>query len=272
MLFCHRSIECMMLCPWNLLQGGTLWFQNLTEFPHGLLGPIFPIVIAALHSSNVEISFSKSSLGKQEGTHGLSAKMSCEQFCLVLQEIFGCLDATFIFYWLLYSLALEKSEEIDNPEKQLDSPAKQRKISVKYLTLEKLVALSVKHLSKGQKERAFSFLQLVLDEDPDYINALIVMGQTQLQKGLLAEAIEYVLLCWKEHKRQLFISANPTEVENIDLLIVASQRAGVAYIRQGKMAEGIVHLERIANLEEPEEKSSKAHYYDGLVLLSRSQG
>ncbi|XP_031249792.1 ALBINO3-like protein 3, mitochondrial [Pistacia vera] len=39
-------------------------------------------------------------------------------------------------------------------------------------------------------------------------------------------------------------------------------------IRQGEMAEGIVHLERIANLEEPEEKSSKAHYYDGLVLLS----
>ncbi|KAJ0013907.1 hypothetical protein Pint_21320 [Pistacia integerrima] len=211
----------MMLCPWNLLQGGTLWFQNLTEFPHGLLGPIFPIVIAALHSSNVEL--------------GLPDK-----------------DAP---------SALEKSEEIDNPEKQLDSPAKQRKISVKYLTLEKLVALSVKHLSKGQKERAFSFLQLVLDEDPDYINALIVMGQTQLQKGLLAEAIEYVLLCWKEHKRQLFISANPTEVENIDLLIVASQWAGVAYIRQGKMAEGIVHFERIANLEEPEEKSSFLKYY-----------
>ncbi|XP_031263107.1 probable disease resistance protein At4g27220 [Pistacia vera] len=29
-------------------RGGTLWFQNLTEFPHGLLGAIFPIVIAAL--------------------------------------------------------------------------------------------------------------------------------------------------------------------------------------------------------------------------------
>ncbi|KAJ0079893.1 hypothetical protein Patl1_24093 [Pistacia atlantica] len=109
---------------------------------------------------------------------------------------------------------------------------------------------------------------------------------------------------------QLFVSSHPTEVENIDLLIVASQWAGVAYVRQvkrsdsfgillttpkhiilktmlrfefnfrtqpsaavnflswGKMAEGIVHLERIANLEEPEEKSSKAHYYDGLVLLS----
>ncbi|KAJ0079028.1 hypothetical protein Patl1_24088 [Pistacia atlantica] len=150
-----RSIECMMLCPWNLLQGGTLWFQNLTEFPHGLLGPIFPIVIAALHSSNVEISFRKSSLGKQEGMHGLLAKMSCEQFCLVLQEIFGCLG-----YCIPQQLslkypavraklglpdkdapsALEKSEEIDSPEKHLDSPAKQRKISVKDLTPKELVA------------------------------------------------------------------------------------------------------------------------------------
>ncbi|XP_031249799.1 ALBINO3-like protein 3, mitochondrial, partial [Pistacia vera] len=91
-----------------------------------------------------------------------------------------------------------------------------------------------------------------------------VMGQTQLQKGLLAEAIEYL----ERAISKLFISSHPTKVENIDLLIVASQWAGVAYIRQGKMAEGIVHLERIANLEELEEKSSKAHYYDGLVLLS----
>ncbi|XP_031263072.1 ALBINO3-like protein 2, chloroplastic isoform X3 [Pistacia vera] len=133
---------------------------------------------------------------------------------------------------------LEKSEEIDSPGKHLDSPAKQRKISLKDLTHQGLVALSVKHLSKGSKERAISFLQLALDKDLDYISALIVMGQTQLQKGLLAEAIGYL------------------------------ERA----ISKGQTAEGIVHLEGIANLAEPEEKSSKVHYYDGLVLLSRSQG
>ncbi|KAJ0079030.1 hypothetical protein Patl1_24086 [Pistacia atlantica] len=88
---------------------------------------------------------------------------------------------------------LEKSEEMDSPEKHLDSPAKQCLISVKDLTPKELVALSVKHLSKGQKERAISFLRLAaLDKDPDYINALIVMVQTQLQKGLLAEAVEYL--------------------------------------------------------------------------------
>ncbi|KAJ0079894.1 hypothetical protein Patl1_24092 [Pistacia atlantica] len=175
--------------------------------------------------------------------------------------------------------ALEKSEEIDSPGKHLDSPAKQRKISLKDLTPKGPVALSVKHLSKGPKERAISFfavifiscvsflpvfILLALDKDLDYISALIVMGQTQLRKGLLAEAIEYL----ERAISKLFISGHPTELENIDLLIVASQWAGVAYIKQGQMAEGIVHLERIANLEELEEESSKVHYYDGLVLLS----
>ncbi|XP_031263076.1 ALBINO3-like protein 2, chloroplastic isoform X2 [Pistacia vera] len=244
--------------------GGTLWFQDLTEFPHGLLGPIFPILIAGLHYTNVQLSFTKSSLGKQEGPLGLLAKyykMYLDVLTLPLFFIGYCIPQGSLVYWVTNSTfsmiqqlslkhpavraklglpdkdapsALEKSEETDSLEKHLDSPAKQRLISVKDLTPKELVALSVKHLSKGQKERAISFLQLALDKDPDYINALIVMGQTQLQKGLLAEAVEYL------------------------------ERA----ISKGKMAEGIVHLERIANLEEPEEKSSKAHYYDGLVLLS----
>ncbi|XP_031249837.1 ALBINO3-like protein 2, chloroplastic [Pistacia vera] len=121
--------------------------------------------------------------------------------------------------------ALEKSEEIDSPGKHLDSPAKQRKISVKDLTPKGLVALSVKTLDKRTERRSNFFFAL-------------------------------------------FISGHPTELENIDLLIVASQWAGVAYIKQRQMAEGIVHLERIAILEELEEESSKVHYYDGLVLLS----
>lgn len=38
-----------------ILQGGTLWFQNLTEYPHGGLGPIFPLMIAGLHFANVQV-------------------------------------------------------------------------------------------------------------------------------------------------------------------------------------------------------------------------
>lgn len=36
-------------------QGGALWFQNLTEYPHGVLGSIFPLLIAGLHYTNVQV-------------------------------------------------------------------------------------------------------------------------------------------------------------------------------------------------------------------------
>ncbi|KAA0051404.1 ALBINO3-like protein 2 [Cucumis melo var. makuwa] len=87
----------------------------------------------------------------------------------------------------------------------------------------------------------------------------------------------YGFCCFVEYKPsdgaifsnpKLFLSGHPTEVEGVDLLILASQWAGVASIRQGKMVEGIAHLERVANMKEPEEPKSKAHYYDGLVLLA----
>ncbi|XP_077228310.1 ALBINO3-like protein 3, mitochondrial [Tasmannia lanceolata] len=70
-------------CPSNLwlfvpfcIQGGMLWFQNLTEFPHGVLGPIFPILIACLHFMNVQISFRNTSLGSFPGVIGLLARGS----------------------------------------------------------------------------------------------------------------------------------------------------------------------------------------------------
>lgn len=37
------------------MQGGALWFQNLTEYPHGVLGPIFPFLISSLHFINVQV-------------------------------------------------------------------------------------------------------------------------------------------------------------------------------------------------------------------------
>lgn len=37
---------------------------------------------------------------------------------------------------------------------------------------------------------------------------------------------------------------------------------------QGKRAEGFVHFERVANMEEPEDPACKAHYFNGLLLLA----
>ncbi|CAK9156326.1 unnamed protein product [Ilex paraguariensis] len=69
-------------------------------------------------------------------------------------------------------------------------------------------------------------------------------------------------------KFELFLAGPPKEVEDVDLLILASQWAGVASVRQGKNAEGIEHLERVARLKEPENSKSKAHYFDALLLLA----
>uniref|UniRef100_A0A2P2J882 Uncharacterized protein n=1 Tax=Rhizophora mucronata TaxID=61149 RepID=A0A2P2J882_RHIMU len=94
---------------------------------------------------------------------------------------------------------------------------------------------------------------------------MTVMGQTLLQKGMDVEATDYL----ERAISKLCLSGHPSEPEDFDLLILASQWAGVACIRQGKNAEGLVHLERVANFTEPEDSKSKAHYYDGLVLLAR---
>jgi len=54
--------------------GGILWFHNLTEFPHGTLGPTFPILVAGLHYLNVQISFQGSQIKDHPGIFGLLAK------------------------------------------------------------------------------------------------------------------------------------------------------------------------------------------------------
>lgn len=54
--------------------GGALWFQNLTEFPNGAFGPIFPILISALHFINVQVSFRKTTIRNFPGVIGLLAK------------------------------------------------------------------------------------------------------------------------------------------------------------------------------------------------------
>ncbi|TXG48624.1 hypothetical protein EZV62_024499 [Acer yangbiense] len=324
--------------------GGTLWFQNLTETSNGVIGSgsIFPILIAALHYINVQISFRKSSLGKDSGMLGLLAKyyksyldiltlpLLFTGYCIPQSRLVklgltplpskgelrtlsnytrtSILDLGFggresgqewaakrsgsLVYWVtnsslsvIQNLSLQhpairsklglpdkdartaaaKFEQSDAPEMTFfDSTKKQHKVSAKDLKPKELLAVSIHLMSKDQKEQAISLLQLALDKDPDYVQPLIVMGQILVQKGLLVEAIESL----ERAISKLCFAGHPTEDEDIDLLIVASQGAGLAYMQQDKMAEGIVHLERIGNMQEPDEPKTKAHYFDGLVLLS----
>ncbi|XP_049378709.1 ALBINO3-like protein 2, chloroplastic [Solanum stenotomum] len=284
-LYHHEGFDC----------GGILWFQNLTEFPSGVLGPVFPLLIAGLHYINIQVSFQKSSVEKMSGPVGLIAKY--------YQKYLGVLTLVILFitfnmpqgslvFWLTNSsmtviqqlslkhpdvrkkLGLHQKDpqlegahpkELVNPgEIKIDPSKNQSKISVQNLSPQELVNLSIKHLAGGRKDEAMSFLRLAIAKDPKNVRALLIIGQTLLQDGSLPEATEYL----ERTIAKLLLKENQKEIEDVDLLILSSQWAGVACIRQGKMGEGLAHLERIATLKEPDDPKSKAHYYDGLVLLS----
>ncbi|KAK4708389.1 hypothetical protein R3W88_029314 [Solanum pinnatisectum] len=257
--------------------GGILWFQNLTEVPSGVLGPVFPLLIAGLHYINVQVSFEKSSVEKMSGFVGLIAKFYkkyLEVLTLPILFITFNMPQGSLVFWLTNSsmtviqdpqLEAAHQKELGNTgEIKIDPSKNQSKISVQNLSPHELVNLSIKLLAGGRKDEAMSFLRLAIAKDPENVRALLIIGQTLLQDGSLPEATEYL----ERTIAKLLLKENQMEIEDVDLLILSSQWAGVACIRQGKMGEGLAHLERIATLKEPDDPKSKAHYYDGLVLLS----
>uniref|UniRef100_A0A0A0LJT6 Uncharacterized protein n=1 Tax=Cucumis sativus TaxID=3659 RepID=A0A0A0LJT6_CUCSA len=86
--------------------GGALWFQNLTEYPHGVFGPIFPFLIASLHFINVQLSFRKSSLEKETGIIGILAKYYKLYLNLLTVPLFFigyCIPQGSLVYWVTNS-------------------------------------------------------------------------------------------------------------------------------------------------------------------------
>ncbi|KAB1203696.1 ALBINO3-like protein 2, chloroplastic [Morella rubra] len=247
------------------------------------------------HPGFDSVSLGTSTVGKLSGLFGLLAKyykFYLDFLTLPLFFIGYCIPQGSLVYWITNSsltviqqlslrhpavraklglpdqgaptVAASSKEAVDPGILSVGSPTKQRKVSAQSLSPRELLALSVQLLAKGEKGRAIPLLRLVLDKDPDYIRALIVMGQTLLQDGQLAEATGYL----ERAISKLFLAGDPATAEYVDLLVLSSQWAGVACIRQGKKQEGIAHLERVASLKEPDEPRSKVHYFDGLVLLA----
>ncbi|KAK7295166.1 hypothetical protein RJT34_18071 [Clitoria ternatea] len=143
-------------------------------------------------------------------------------------------------------------------------PEKWRRIPVEDMSPKELTALSIPFLSSDDKDSAIPLLKQALDKDPEYVRALVLMGRVLLLKHVNDEAKEYF-----EHAiSKLTLTGHPTDPEDVDLLILSSQWAGVACERQGKSAEGRAHFERIANMKEPEDPTSKDYYLDGLLLLA----
>ncbi|CAI9295508.1 unnamed protein product [Lactuca saligna] len=274
--------------------GGTLWFQNLTEVSHGASGYIFPVLLASLHLVNVKVSFEKSSLTMLPNIFGVLAKYYRFYLqCLTIPIFFVgfYLPQGSLLYWaasssltLVQQLGLkhpqireklglpdksaplesEKTHEMDGLEATFTVPLVKKPIQE--LSLLELFNLSIKHLSKGEKDRAVTLLRLALEKEPEYARALIVMGQILMKDENLVEATDYL----ERAVNKLLLVGHPTEVEEIDHLILACTWLGVALAKQGKVVEGIVHLERIANMKEPEDPKSKTHYCDALFMLSSS--
>ncbi|KAF4349184.1 hypothetical protein G4B88_015857 [Cannabis sativa] len=200
--------------------GGALWFHNLTEFSHGVLGSIFPLVIAGLHYANVQNSFRRSSVKETTGLLDVAVKyyklgldfmtlpILCICYCVPQgSQVYWAtnLSLTFTQHFLLkhpvvrakLGLPVEKylnsaDSSVTAPAITASEPKKPHQTSLEALSPLELLNLSTQLLSKQHIERAIPILQLALSKDPENTRGLILMGQTLMQKGLLSEAIEYM--------------------------------------------------------------------------------
>ncbi|CAH8307493.1 unnamed protein product [Eruca vesicaria subsp. sativa] len=275
--------------------GGALWFQNLSDLPVGSFGPVFPILIAVFHYINIQISFDSSTVRQTTGLTGLLMryyKLYLEILSVPLFFVGYAIPQGSLVYWvtnssvsIIQQLSLkhptvlaklgllgqgtsspgvEHSMEItESVIKYVDSDLKEQTLSLQTLAPEELLSLSVQVLSKGDTETSIQLLRLALEKDPGYVRGLVLMGQTLLQKAQLSEATEYLELAISK-----LLDESATDAEDVELLVLASQWAGAAYVQQGNMKSGIIHLERVAKLKEPGDAKSKEHYFEALLLLS----
>uniref|UniRef100_A0A0A9NI76 Uncharacterized protein n=1 Tax=Arundo donax TaxID=35708 RepID=A0A0A9NI76_ARUDO len=81
------------------------------------------------------------------------------------------------------------------------------------------------------------------------------MGQTLFSNRLFPEAAE----CF-EHAISKIQEHDP-------LLVLAHFRAGISHERKGDNEMAIKHLQRLAELKEPEKPINKTCYFSGMVLL-----
>ncbi|CAD6337527.1 unnamed protein product [Miscanthus lutarioriparius] len=115
--------------------GGILWFHNLSEFPHGTLGPIFPILVAGLHYLNVQISFQGSQIKDHPGIFGLLAKyyrIYLDVLTIPLFLIAYMVPQGSLVYWTtnsLFSVAQQLSLRNDAARKLLGLPDTRAQVS-----------------------------------------------------------------------------------------------------------------------------------------------
>lgn len=263
--------------------GGTLWFQNLSDFPHGALSFTFPTLIAGLHYINVQISFRTIKLANLKGILGLLAKFYkfyLDILSLPLFIIGFFIPQGSLVYWATNSsLTLVQQLCLRNPTVRnilglpdLVDPLKNRVavgddkhtaavsseilIPIEAVPAEKLLEIALQDMAAGDQEKALILLRKAIEMDHELVRALVAIGQILCSKKLFAEAAE-----------NFELAIPKIEEEEIGLLVISLFGAGVSRIWQGRNSEGIEHLKKIAELREPDSPMDKACYYKGLVML-----
>ncbi|XP_074312305.1 ALBINO3-like protein 2, chloroplastic [Silene latifolia] len=272
--------------------GGTLWFQNLSESSSGVLGSIFPFLVAGLHFCNIQISFRGSSIDKQTGLLQFLAKWYRKYLeLLTVPLLFGAfyVPQGSLVYWVTNSsltliqqvclqhppirekLGLVNKQALQEPtesEKELDAiidaPMKKGSVSAFDLSPLELVDRSLAYLSTRKTEKAVLLLRLAVEKDPDCYRAWTILGDVMVTKGLFNEASEYSECAISK----ICLLEEPYDAEAVDFLVQASIIAGGALYRQGKVAEALVHFERVRNIKEPDYPAAKGRYYEGLVVYA----
>ncbi|XP_066380089.1 ALBINO3-like protein 2, chloroplastic isoform X5 [Miscanthus floridulus] len=253
--------------------GGILWFHNLSEFPHGTLGPIFPILVAGLHYLNVQISFQGSQIKDHPGIFGLLAKGSlvywttnslfsvAQQLSLrndAARKLLGLPDTRAQRPLLedadMQSMSSDKGTASESTAPNFVMESMEGNISVSS-SPEELLEQALQYLGTGCRDQALPLIRTAVERNPDLSVALIGMGQTLFSNKLFPEAA----VCF-EH-------AIPKIQEDDPLLVLAYFGAGLSNERQGDNETAIKLLQRIAELKEPEKPINKTCYFQGMLTL-----
>lgn len=263
--------------------GGALWFSNLADFPSGILGSVFPILISGLHYVNVQISFQNINAANLKGILGFLTKyykLYLDILAAPLLLIAFHVPQGSLVYWATNSsLTLFQQLSLRNPYvrkkfglQDIRRPVKKHissenvlpsenihleiQVPMQSLPPQKLLDLALEEMAAGHNDKAISMLETAIEKDPELVRALIAMGQILCSQSAFLAAAKY------------FEDAIPKiDKQEDSLLVLATFGAGVSHLWQGNKIEGIKYLRKIAELKEPEDPIDKACYHKGLVIL-----
>ncbi|KAF0901618.1 hypothetical protein E2562_003589 [Oryza meyeriana var. granulata] len=284
----------------GLDNGGILWFHNLTEFPHGSTGLIFPTLVAGLHYLNIQIAFHGTQTKHYPGIFGLLAKyyrVYLDILTIPLFLIAYVIPQGSQVYWTtngLITVAQQLSLRNDSVKKMLglpDTRVHQKSSRVGHRMMQQWPledAHMHTNLTSPDNETANNIMEGKVSElsSPE---ELLEQALQHLETGFRDQAIPLIRTAIEKDpnlhialigmgqalfSNRLFPEATvcfehaiPKIEEQDPLLVLACYGAGLSRMQQGDNKMAIEILQRLAELKEPEKNINKQCYFRGLVAL-----